>query len=340
MVELELVGIHDDGEHLVVKDPGNTTYTLPITEALRAAVRRDRAQLEQLRAGDIRPRDIQALIRAGSSAEDVAEQAGVTVEQVRRYEGPVLAEREFAARRARSVRVGRGEDSPTLGDLVVDRLAARNVTGVEWDAFRTGAEPWQVIARYRAGNQDFAAVWQVDLASGHLQAQDDEARWLSEVDLADSPYRHLTPVSDRFYDVDADGGLPEAGTETPGTATASETAELTADTSLTANLLAELDAARGVRQPLAEEAHSEPMLWEDPPAAHPPHSRPQDATDATVLPLPERPKSPAPAPEGSGGDSPARHPEQESGEAPKRRSRSRRTSVPSWDEIVFGAKHD
>src|SRR5690625_201485 len=99
MVELELVGIHDDGEHLVVKDPENTTYTLPITEALRAAVRRDRAQLEQLRAGDIRPREIQALIRAGSSAEDVAEQAGVSVEQVRRYEGPVLAEREFAARR-------------------------------------------------------------------------------------------------------------------------------------------------------------------------------------------------------------------------------------------------
>jgi hypothetical protein len=46
--------------------------------------------------------------------------------------------------------------------------------------------------------------------------------------------------------------------------------------------------------------------------AHPAASRPDEATDATVL-----------------------------RDRPTRRSRrSNRTSVPSWDEIVFGAKHD
>src|SRR5690625_2703710 len=70
MVELELVGIHDDGEHLVFKDAANQRYQLAITEALRAAVRRDRPQLEQLRSATIRPRVMLALIRAVASAQE------------------------------------------------------------------------------------------------------------------------------------------------------------------------------------------------------------------------------------------------------------------------------
>src|SRR5690625_2176637 len=175
MVELELVGIHDDGEHLVFKDATNQRYQLAITEALRAAVRRDRPQLEQLRSATIRPRDIQALIRAGASAQEVAEQANVSVEQVRRYEGPVLAEREFAAERARSLRIGRGQDAPTLGDLVVDRLAARNVTDITWDAFRPENAPWHVTARYQPGQQEFLASWEVNLTSGTFDALDDRS---------------------------------------------------------------------------------------------------------------------------------------------------------------------
>ena len=320
MVELELVGIHDDGEHLVFKDATNQRYQLAITETLRAAVRRDRPQLEQLRSATIRPRDIQALIRAGASAQEVAEQANVSVDQVRRYEGPVLAEREFAAERARSLRIGRGEGAPTLGDLVVDRLAARNVTEVTWDAYRPENAPWHVTARYQAGQQEFLASWEVNLTSGTFDALDDEARWLSEIDLADSPYRHLAPVEDRFYDVESDGGIP-ADSRDPEPADATD------------SILAELDAARGVRQPLEADAHTEPTLWDDePPAAHPPLSRPHEATDATVLQLPESAKNPEePEPAKEAESSPAQQ---------RKRSRRGRTSVPSWDEIVFGAKND
>ncbi len=323
MVDLELVGIHDDGEHLVFKDASNNRYQLAITEALRAAVRRDRPQMEQLRSHHVRPREIQALIRAGASAEEVAEQAEVSVESVRRYEGPVLAEREFAAQRARALRTARSDDAPTLGDLVVDRLAARNVTDVTWDAYRPQGEPWRVTALYYAGQQEFLASWEVDLDSGAFTAIDDEARWLSEIDLVDSPYRHLTPVEDRFYDVETDGGLPEAEIEEPETADATDA------------ILQELDAARGVRQPLEPEAHSEPTLWEDPPAAHPPLSRPHEATDATVLRLPES---------ASHGEEEATQqdetPSEDTGAQRRKRNRRGRTSVPSWDEIVFGAKND
>lgn len=341
MAKLELVGLHDDGEHLVLKDASGKSYQVAIDETLRAAVRRDRPQLEQLRSSTIRPRDIQALIRSGASAEDVAEQAGVSVEYVRRYEGPVLAERAFTAEKARALRVTRAEDAPALGDLVVDRLAARQVTDVAWDAYRPDGEAWHVTAYYRAGEQDFVATWSVNLTSATFEALDDEARWLSEIDLAASPYRHLAPVEDRFYDVEADGDLPA---EQGGAGNADGTE----------SILAELDAARGVRQPLEPDAHATPTLWDDPPAAHPPHSRPQDATDATVLRMPEQGQGKQG--QGSGEDAsdpPAEHPAEHRGEPPgkspadspeqpptRKRSRRERTSVPSWDEIVFGAKND
>ena len=50
MGELELVGLHEDGEHVVLAAPDGQRYRLRIDEPLRAAVRRDRPQLEQLRA--------------------------------------------------------------------------------------------------------------------------------------------------------------------------------------------------------------------------------------------------------------------------------------------------
>lgn len=42
MRELELDGIHDDGEHVLLVDSDGERYTLRIDKALRAAVRSDR----------------------------------------------------------------------------------------------------------------------------------------------------------------------------------------------------------------------------------------------------------------------------------------------------------
>lgn len=351
MAELELVGIHADGEHIVLSDETGQRHRLPIDDALRAAVRRDRPQLEQIRSDGLRPRDIQVLIRGGAAAEEVAAEAGVPVEQVRRYAGPALAEREHVAQRAQTLTIGREPGSPSLGDLVVDRLAARGADQISWDAHRHGAEPWEVVARFVAGDRQREATWQVDLAAGTVAAIDDESRWLSETDLgADpgAPRRHLSAVRGaRLYDVETDADLapalaavdavirdtrpregrtvdPGPGPEPPAEAPEEESVgeSAAADDAGTEALLEELTAARGVRQrveiddeALADEvAGHTPALWEDaePTGAHPAASRPEDATDATVL----EPRS------------------------SRKAARNRRTSVPSWDEIVFGARND
>lgn len=123
MPELRVVAVSNDGTRLVLKAADSTEYTLPIDERLRAAVRGDRPRLGQIEIeveSHLRPRDIQARIRAGATAEEVAQMAGIPVDRVRRFEGPVLAERAFMAERARKTPVRRpGENSgPPLGEAV------------------------------------------------------------------------------------------------------------------------------------------------------------------------------------------------------------------------------
>lgn len=368
MGELELVGLHEDGEHLVLIGPDGQRFRLRIDEPLRAAVRRDRPQLEQLRAeraGTPSPREIQTRIRSGRSAQDVADSAGIAVEHVRRYEGPVLAEREFIAGQAKVTRVGREKGAPVLGDLVTDRLAARgvDVDSIEWDAFREGVGPWSVVVRFRAGEDQREALWSFDTQARSVLALDDEARWLSETELADEPIprRHLAAVRDAVFDVQADGSVRPilAFVDTPSTA---PTAVELDPTDATAALLDDLRTKRGVRQQLdlpddddgeAFEGFGPPRAFDfgradEPPAAHPAHSDPSAAQDTQVLPRPiSSPSTPSGArrfepetPVALEANEPhpdEREPTATLAERP-RSTRKGRASVPSWDEIVFGAK--
>ncbi len=381
MGELELVGLHDDGEHLVLAASDGQRFRLRIDEPLRAAVRRDRPQLEQLRsaqAGALSPREIQTAIRAGRTAQEVADDAGLHVEHVRRYEGPVLAERAFIADQARATRVGRDAGAPELGDLVTDRLAARGVAlaTLAWDAHRDQAGPWVVVARFTVGDSPREARWTFDPAKRVVLADEDEARWLSETEIADEPIarRHLAAVRDVVFDVEADGTLrPASGAVVPEPEPEDKTAAL----------LDDLSSRRGVRQQLDLDDDDDEE-WEGFGPAHAfdfessvPGAHPVDADPAheakVLVPVPV-PAGDVPALPplttgssvggslggsvgGSVGGTPAEReahpaggrrpaaeaapaaPAHDEAPAPERpKARKGRAKVPSWDEIVFGAK--
>lgn len=229
MDDLTLVGVHEDGEHLLLVDGSGSRHRLKVDEALRAAVRRDRARLGQLQIemeNRLRPREIQARIRAGETAEEVAAGAGVPIESVRRYEGPVLAEREFVASQARDVRVRRGTPSAsggavtgaaTLGEVVADRLSQREVDPEDaaWDAWRADDGSWCVVVRFSAGAKQREARWTYDPSVRHVSPLDDEARWLTADEPQPQQQRRLSPVRDRVYDVEA-GGTARPVPEEPG----------------------------------------------------------------------------------------------------------------------------
>ncbi len=349
MAELELVGLDDDGEHLVLTAPDGQQHRLRIDEPLRAAVRRDRPQLEQLRAEQasvLSPREIQARIRAGATAQEVADSAGLPVDSVRRYEGPVLAEREYVAELARETAVRHEPGAPTLGDLVTDRLAARGVdlASLAWDAAREGTTPWTVLARFEIGGEPREARWAFDTASRGLTAVEDEARWLSETEL-DEPVarRHLAAVRDVVFDLPT-APLPLLSEPDP-------------EPDRTATLLDDLSARRGHRQPVELDDDDEfegfgPQVALDlgpfdVPGAHPADAHPSGL--ARIYPAPVAvPDAPDVAGPTTSHDAPVAGtldlegvsdapvpPPAEERPRPTRRGRAK---VPSWDEIVFGAK--
>ncbi|MEU3146691.1 MULTISPECIES: septation protein SepH [unclassified Streptomyces] len=196
MPELRVVAVSNDGTRLVLKAADSTEYTLPIDERLRAAVRGDRPRLGQIEIeveSHLRPRDIQARIRAGATAEEVAQMAGIPVDRVRRFEGPVLAERAFMAERARKTPVRRpGENSgPPLGEAVQERLTLRGAEKdtAQWDSWRRDDGTWEVLLVYRVAGEPHSASWTYDPPRRLVQAVDDEARSLigESDDLAASP---------------------------------------------------------------------------------------------------------------------------------------------------------
>ncbi|RPF21012.1 septation protein SepH [Myceligenerans xiligouense] len=185
MDELELVRLHEDGDRLVVVGPDGAEHTLPITDALRAAVRGDRPRMESIRADEelaMRPRDIQARLRAGATADDLAAESGMPTEQIRRFEYPVASEREHAVGRVRAKAV-MSEDggTATIGDLADKRLRERGSSPatVTWTATREGVAPWVVTLRFTVDAGERVARWSFDPRGGAVIALDDEARWLA-----------------------------------------------------------------------------------------------------------------------------------------------------------------
>jgi hypothetical protein len=255
----------------------------------------------------LRPRDIQARIRAGESPESVADAAGTSVEKIMPFAAPVIAEREHIARRAlrASVRrrlaeaaTGASGAARTLGDAVAGHLGTLDVDPdtVEWDSWRRNDGRWSLVALYATQKRSGTAELTFDPPGNFVSLDNDDARWLvgdlvEEVaadpvrdDLAQARERRLAPA--------------------PVAPRADEPVEdvLPLDEPLEA-FLPEAPAAPAVPAPPAAPAA---------PAAEEPAAAP--AAD-------EKPQ-PAPAPEPPARRTPA-----------KKRGRA---SVPSWDEIMFG----
>ncbi len=185
--DLTVVGLTKDSTKLVLVSDTGETFTLPVDHRLRSALRGEGTRIGQLEItmeSSLRPRDIQARIRAGESPESVAAAAQTTLDRIMGYATPVLAERAHIADRAQraSVRRRSGEGpARLLGDAVAERLRARNVDpqSVEWDAWRREDGRWTLVADYRPEEDDAGhAEFVFDAPGRYVVPEDDEARRL------------------------------------------------------------------------------------------------------------------------------------------------------------------
>jgi hypothetical protein len=189
----------------VLEDPARQErFTVPADEQLRAAARGDLTRLGQIAIeleSQLRPREIQARIRAGASVEQVAAAAGVPPQKIERFAYPVLLERSRTselAQRAHPVRAD-GPDSRMLGDVIAHTFGMRGqeYTEAEWDSWKGEDGRWVVALSWRAGRSDNRAHWTFHPGAhgGTVTALDEHASDLVE-GLPARPLRTVGPVID------------------------------------------------------------------------------------------------------------------------------------------------
>lgn len=201
MADLRLVGLSDDGSRLILERDGGGADHLAVDARLRSILGAKSPLSAKPVSPDLEsnlsPREIQARIRSGQTPEEVAEHAGISVERVERFAGPILHEREYIAQEAAKVSVGRDDHGAVmlLGELVGQRLEQRGVPrdGMQWDAWRRDDGGWEVTLDYQAGGRERSANWVYDPARRTVTADDDEARWLLSEEQA-APVTQLRPV--------------------------------------------------------------------------------------------------------------------------------------------------
>src|ERR1700734_2659640 len=228
MQELRFVAVSEDGSYAVLAVPGRSgRFILSIDERLRAVAQGQTSRLAQYEIeveSPLRPKEIQARIRAGETAEEIADAAGIPVERVRWFEGPVLAERAYIADQAQAASVRRAGDSggtgSRLGDIVPERLTASGGAPEDgqWDSRKRGDGNWQVTLTFPSGGRLHVAEWVFDPRRRHVMPDDDNAARLSlpESELAPEPVAlpgeaTVTPLAPRLGAAAGMGGGGFAG---------------------------------------------------------------------------------------------------------------------------------
>lgn len=215
MRELKVVGLDIDGKRIICEttDSGEK-FILPSDDRLRAAVRGDKTPTTQSGTDAevpnvLRPREIQARIRAGASVEQIASAAGVDIERVERFAHPVLLERSRAAELATAAHpvLPDGPSVLTLLETVTTALIARGLDpdATNWDAWRNEDGRWTVQLAWKAGLSDNMAHFRFTPGAhgGTVTAFDDAACELVDPDFA-RPLRPVAPLAAVAVEVEID----------------------------------------------------------------------------------------------------------------------------------------
>ena len=339
MQDLKVIGI-ENGALLAASDDGER-YRIAIDEVLQSRLRQNKPEPQT--GPKISPREVQAHIRSGMTADEVATVTGAPLEYIQRFEGPIMAEREHIVASALGVPVHTSGDVDVLGEpanfgvVIRERLASLDASGERWAAWKEQEGGWIVKLSFTADEIDHDARWGYDPRKHALSPLNSEATTLSqqgEIHGGLIPrLRAVTPSSSpdesrfdsgafTFTDESSETGphlepVPYGRTTSASNNSIAVTAikrareDSDGDQHQTADLLEALRRRRGEREAAAYE--------EQPPAVI---DVPLDDFDS--LEGPSTPKQQAAA-----------------GSATRPQGGKKgRTSMPSWDEIVFGARSD
>ena len=340
MHDLKVIGVEDGA--LIAATESGERFRLLIDDVLQSHVRRSRQ--EPTSGPKLSPREIQAHIRSGMSAEEVATLTGADLDYIQRFEGPVLAEREHIVGAALSVQVltaiepTSDEDDSTFGAAIRARLESLGASDERWTSWKEASGGWTVKLSFSASNIEHDARWSFEPKRQALAPLNSEAVTLSkqgELPTALIPRLRAVdredahPDDSRFdsgafnFRASEDSGdlsphieiagRPQSSSKAAAAAAINRSEDGNGQSNQTADLLEALRKRRGER----ESAH-----------------RPVD--DSSARPSPR----PADVPLDIDSQRPGEPPTPPVIPSASARPKRGRTAMPSWDEIVFGAKSD
>jgi hypothetical protein len=270
------------------------------------------------------------------SAQDVASVSGADLEYILRFEGPVMAEREFVIESALGVPVHvAGEtdsltSSRTFGSAIRERLLELRAADERWASWKDPETGWIVKLAFTASEIDHDARWQFDPKRQSLSPLNNEAKTLSQQGEATGALiprlRAVAPADSTADAARFDSGAFDVNDldEEPAPIRPAELPVMrdrTAEAGVgnqTADLLDALRRRRGEREPASFDAEDEDEA---------PSTSPEPSMRLLDPPVVEQRH-----------DTPA--PPHATAPQPTAKARRRRVAMPSWDDIVFGTKPD
>jgi hypothetical protein len=300
MKRLTIIGTTPNGDGVVLSDGKGAKFVVANDPRIAAVTEHDLSRQLEMALQTFSPREVQARVRGGDSADVIASETGWPLDKVLRYAEPLLAERAFIAEQAQAVEVRRSGGGSTLLEAAQAAIGSASQDAIAWDALRREDGKWIVTATYREADGAHTALWSYDHAGRNLHPLDDDARTLMGA----------RPVS-----------VPDA--------------EL--DIAEALDLVADIPVVR------AEAVETRPYLVAVPDADEEPSFDAVPAQEAAVeqihpsaptvaIPHPSTPAADVSEPESAPAPA-AKKPAARKPKAP----RKGRASVPSWDEILFGA---
>ena len=291
MKRLTIIGTTPNGDGVVLSDDKGAKFVVANDPRIAAVSGHDLSRQLEMALQTFSPREVQARVRGGDSAEIIASETGWPLDKVLRYAEPLLAERAFIAEQAQAVEVRRSGGGATLLEAALAAIGSGSQDAIAWDALRREDGKWIVSATYRDAKGAHTALWSYDHAGKNLHPLDDDARTL----MGARPVSVPDPELDIAEALDLVADIPVVREE---------------PTEVRPYLVAVPDADESAVDEADEEAEDEPLPTELPsaPDVVVPDSLPTAAPEAKKAPA-RKPKAP----------------------------RKGRASVPSWDEILFGA---
>ncbi len=180
-------------EQIVFVDSAGQKYRVLIDDDLRRAVRSSLRKSEP----SFSPRDIQDLARSGKLADEIAAELSLAVSTVLTYAQPIFDEIAHVIELTQSVRLELEPDrfgevrTVELRELITERSAGASM---KWHAIKADGPGWNV--QLELGNDpQQVARWTFDLKKMLLSPENPVASRLSSTRINDHPLQNLIPSS-------------------------------------------------------------------------------------------------------------------------------------------------